>query len=262
MKKRVISAIVAALIVIPVCYFGGNYYRIGVGILAVLGFTEFLMAKDNIKEIPNMVKILSYLCLFMFIALQVLNKNTFSIDYRLLLFIILIYLIPIIFYQDDKKYNTDDAFYLIGGTLFLGLAFNILYYIRESGLETLGYLVTITICSDTFAYFTGRLFGKHKMISSISPNKTWEGAFGGTLVAVVLGTIFYYYFISKTSIPLIIAKTLLLTIVSQFGDLTFSAIKRHAKIKDFSNIMPGHGGILDRLDSLILIMIAYMLITL
>ena len=53
MKKRVISAIVAALIVIPVCYFGGNYYRIGVGILAVLGFTEFLMAKDNIKEIPN-----------------------------------------------------------------------------------------------------------------------------------------------------------------------------------------------------------------
>ena len=75
MKKRVISAIVAALIVIPVCYFGGNYYRIGVGILAVLGFTEFLMAKDNIKEIPNMVKILSYLYLFMFIALQVLNKN-------------------------------------------------------------------------------------------------------------------------------------------------------------------------------------------
>ena len=122
--------------------------------------------------------------------------------------------------------------------------------------------MTITICSDTFAYFTGRLFGKHKMIPSISPNKTWEGAFGGTLVAVVLGTIFYYYFISKMSIPLIIAKTLLLTIISQFGDLTFSAIKRHAKIKDFSNIMPGHGGILDRLDSLILIMIAYMLITL
>ena len=76
--------------------------------------------------------------------------------------LISIYLIPIILYHDDKIYNTDDAFYLIGGTLFLSMAFGILYYIRESGLATIIYLVTITIASDTFAYFTGMLIGKHK----------------------------------------------------------------------------------------------------
>ena len=263
MKTRIISAIVAALIVIPVVYFGGFYYRVGVGILAVIGYTEFLMAREKTRPLPNLVKILSYISLFMLFINNVLNKDMFGIDYRFLLMLILIYLIPIILYHDDKIYNTDDAFYLIGGTLFLSMAFGILYYIRESGLATIIYLVTITIASDTFAYFTGMLIGKHKMIPSISPKKTWEGAFGGTIMSVVLGTIYFMnFFNTNQSLIMVIFMTLFLSIISQFGDLVFSAIKRHAKIKDFSNIMPGHGGILDRLDSLILIMIAYMLIIL
>ena len=263
MKTRIISAIVAALIVIPVVYFGGFYYRVGVGLLAVIGYTEFLMAREKNHKIPDLVKVISYIALFMLFINNVLNKTNFGIDYRFLLMLILIFLIPIIFYHDENKYNTDDALYLIGGTLFLSMAFGILYHIRETGLNTLIYLLTITIASDTFAYFTGVLIGKHKMIPSLSPKKTWEGALGGTIMSVVLGTIYYLNFMATGANILVVAlMTLFLSVISQFGDLIFSAIKRHAKIKDFSNIMPGHGGILDRLDSLILIMIAYMLIIL
>ena len=261
MKTRIISAIIACLIVIPIVYFGGFAYRVGVGILAVIGYTEFLMAYENKKKLPDLVKIISYITLFNIFAINVLNKSMFNINYKEIIFIIMVFLIPIILYHDDKTYNTTDALYLIGGTIFLGMAFSILYTLRESGLATIIYLVIITISADTFAYFTGVLFGKHKMIPSISPNKTWEGAIGGTLFSVTLATIYYTtYLNTDKNIIIVILMTLLLCIISQFGDLVFSAMKRHSGIKDFSNIMPGHGGILDRLDSLILVMLAYMLI--
>lgn len=261
MKTRIISAVIACLIVIPIFYFGGFAYRLGVGILAVIGYTEFLMAKEHEKKLPNLVKIISYIGLFTLFAINVLNKNIFSINYKEIIFIMLIFLIPVILYHNDKTYNTTDALYLIGGTLFLSIAFSILYTLRESGMETLIYLISITISADTFAYFTGVLFGKHKMIPSISPNKTWEGAIGGTVFSVAIATIYYVTYLNPDqNVIVAILITLLLSIVSQFGDLIFSAMKRHSGIKDFSNIMPGHGGILDRLDSLILVMLAYMLI--
>jgi len=261
MKTRIISAIIACLIVIPIVYFGGFAYRVGVGILAVIGYTEFLMAYETKRKIPNIVKMIGYIALFTIFAINVLNKNIFNINYKEIIFIIIIFLIPIILYHDDKTYNTTDALYLIGGTIFLGIAFSILYTLRESGLETIIYLVTITISADTFAYFTGVLFGKHKMIPTISPNKTWEGAFGGTFFSVILASIYYLTYLNgDANIFAVITMTIFLSIISQFGDLIFSAMKRHVGIKDFSNIMPGHGGILDRLDSLILVMLAYMLI--
>ena len=261
MKTRIISAIVAALIVIPIFYYGGFAYRLGVGVLAVIGYTEFLMAKETKKRLPDLVKIIGYITLFSLFAINVLNKTTFDINYKTLIYVIMVFLIPVILYHDDKTYNTTDALYLIGGTLFLGLAFSILYTLRENGLTTLIYLIIITISSDTFAYFIGVLLGKHKMIPDISPNKTWEGAFGGIFFSVGFGTIYYMNYINTNqNIAIVILMTLFLSIISQFGDLIFSAMKRTAGIKDFSNIMPGHGGVLDRLDSLILIMLAYMLI--
>lgn len=260
MKTRIISAIIALAIVIPVFYFGGFAYRLGVGILTVIGYTEFLMARENIKKIPPLVKVIGYSSLFTLFAINVLNKATFAINYKEIIFVLLVFLVPIILYHDDKAYNTTDALYLIGGTIFLSLAFSILYTLRESGMGILIYLIAITISTDTFAYFTGVLFGKHKMIPTISPNKTWEGSIGGTIFGVVIASIIYLTYLNPdANIIVTILTTLFLTIISQFGDLVFSAMKRHSGIKDFSNLMPGHGGVLDRLDSLILVMLAYML---
>ena len=260
MKTRIISAIIAALIVIPLVYFGGFPYRIAVGIVAAIGYTEFLMAYEKKKKLPDLIKIISYIGLYTMFIINVLNKGVFDINYKTIIFMLLIFLIPIILYHDDKKYNTTDALYLIGGTLLLGLAFSILYTIRESGIETILYLVIITISADTFAYFTGVLFGKHKMIPSISPNKTWEGAIGGIIFSVTLASIYYVTYLNPDkNLISVILMTLLLTVISIFGDLIFSAMKRHVNIKDFGNIMPGHGGILDRIDSLILVLLTYML---
>ena len=120
------------------------------------------------------------------------------------------------------------------------------------------YLVLITVMTDTFAYLTGMLIGKHKLLEVISPKKTWEGLIGGTFFGVFIATIYYITVInSNISLLIVIPITLLLSIVGQLGDLFFSAIKRYFDKKDFSNLMPGHGGVLDRLDSLIFVLLAY-----
>ena len=119
------------------------------------------------------------------------------------------------------------------------------------------YLLLITIMSDTFAYFVGRKFGKHKMCPSVSPNKTWEGFVGGLIISTIVSTLFYHFLVDEESILLLILITILLSIIGALGDLVFSSIKRHFGIKDYGNIMPGHGGVLDRLDSILFVILAF-----
>ena len=149
--------------------------------------------------------------------------------------------------------------YLIGGVFFLGVSFSLFTLLRSEGLNILLYLLIIAIFTDTFALFTGLLIGKNKLLSDISPKKTVEGMVGGTVLGVFIASTFYNTFVDST-LPLyiVIFMTTFLSIIGQFGDLVFSAIKRYFGKKDFSNIMPGHGGILDRLDSIIFISLGFM----
>ena len=125
------------------------------------------------------------------------------------------------------------------------------------------FYVALGAClNDAFAYFVGVFFGKHKMNERISPKKTWEGFFGGVILTSIFISGFALIF-AFTGHPLlpgvldvehmyhIFILSLIIPLVSTLGDLVFSSIKRHYQIKDFSNILPGHGGILDRLDSLL-----------
>ena len=112
--------------------------------------------------------------------------------------------------------------------------------------------------TDSYAYFGGRLIGKTKLIPDISPNKTWEGTIVGSLVGTFVCTVYYLTVIdSRASVFVIAGIVLLLSIVGQLGDLFFSAIKRRYGVKDYGNIMPGHGGVLDRLDSIIFAVLAF-----
>ena len=168
------------------------------------------------------------------------------------------YLIPTILYHDRKIYSVNDAFYMLGGLIFIAASFSLLISIREKSLLLLIYLFLISIMTDTYAYITGMLIGKHKMISEISPKKTWEGMIGGTVVGVFIATLFYHNFIDNSlQLYILIMITLFLSILGQFGDLTFSAIKRYFNKKDFPNIMPGHGGVLDRFDSILFIVLGF-----
>ena len=112
-----------------------------------------------------------------------------------------------------------------------------------------------------FALITGKLVGKHKLVPKISPNKTIEGLLGGVIMGTFIASSFYHVFINPTiSLVMVILITTALSIVGQIGDLVFSMIKRYYNKKDFSNLIPGHGGILDRFDSIIFIALAFILV--
>ena len=114
------------------------------------------------------------------------------------------------------------------------------------------FIFIIAFATDTYAYIGGMLIGKHKF-TSISPKKTVEGSVFGIIMGTFIGSVYYYTFIGGISTSIIILMCLLLTILSEVGDLVFSSIKRYFNVKDYSNIIPGHGGILDRFDSVIFV---------
>ncbi len=259
MKIRIISATIALLVIIPILISGGILFDITAFILAILGLKEFLDIKKSKKEIPVFIEFISYIALGLIIFFNSSNNYLLSVDYRLIAGVFLTFLIPTVLYHDRKLYSVNDAFYLIGGVFFLGVSFSLFTLLRSEGLNILLYLLIIAIFTDTFALFTGLLIGKNKLLSDISPKKTVEGMVGGTVLGVFIASTFYNTFVDST-LPLyiVIFMTTFLSIIGQFGDLVFSAIKRYFGKKDFSNIMPGHGGILDRLDSIIFISLGFM----
>lgn len=113
-------------------------------------------------------------------------------------------------------------------------------------------IVFATYGSDTGAYFIGRAFGKHKMNPRVSPKKSWEGFFGGIVSGFIISMIISTLYWSSLDMTVNILLCLLCPVFAELGDLCFSAVKRHYKIKDFSNLLPGHGGVLDRVDSLLI----------
>ena len=260
MKSRVTSAIIMLLIVIPLIIIGGIPYSLAVGLIGCAAFKELIdLRKDKKNEYPNIMKYIGLIAMLLLIYSNFEQYGLlFGVSYKLLCGIILIVCIPTIIYKE--KYTVSDAFHLLSDILFLGIGFNLFILVYNYSIKYFVMLILITILTDTFALFGGKLIGKHKF-TSISPNKTIEGCIIGSLVSTFVCTMYYIKLIGTiTNIPSIIVTILFLSIIGQCGDLFFSAIKRECNKKDFSNLIPGHGGILDRLDSIIFVMFAFSLI--
>jgi len=261
MKLRIISAIIMLLIFIPLLIAGGIPFSILMLCISLIGLYEIFKVKRKQKALPVLIELFGYI-LVGFLTLNNYNSTNlvFEIDYRLVAFMIFIFIMPIIFINDDKKYSVEDALFMIGATLFIGISMNLLILIRNFNLLYIVYIFLITAITDTFALLTGKFVGKHKFAPKISPKKTWEGFFGGALWGTICGSVFYNTVIdSGVNIFVVVFVTLVLSIIGQLGDLVFSAIKRHYGEKDFSNLIPGHGGILDRLDSAIFVVLGFLL---
>ncbi|MFI3307758.1 MAG: CDP-archaeol synthase [Mycoplasmatota bacterium] len=260
MKTRIISAIVAIAITLPALILGGIYFHLLLFIIAILSLKELLDIKKTKKPLPYFVEFISYMILtLMIFGMSDFDIQNFSIDTRLLAALFLSLLTPTILYKDKEKYSINDAFYLSSVILFVGITNNLALILRNESLNYLLYLLLITMTTDTYALITGMLVGKKKLIAEISPKKTYEGLVGGTFMGVFVSVVFYMTVIDPNiNVILITIISLFLSILGQFGDLVFSVIKRYFGKKDFSNIMPGHGGVLDRLDSFLFVILGFM----
>ena len=262
MKTRVLSAIVMILIAFPLLIIGGEAFSVFMSLLAVLGLYELIHIRESVRKFPFLIKVFAYL-LVIFLAMNNFDSIEFvcNLDYRVMSFVIFAFLASMIFIKDREKYNSSDALFLIGSVLFVGLSFNLMTITRNYDIKYVIYLLLITTMTDSFALFTGMFIGKNKLAPTISPKKTIEGFVGGALMGTFIATSFYVTVINQNcSLVLVIFITLFLSCIGQLGDLVFSSIKREYGMKDFSNLIPGHGGILDRFDSLIFAFLAFILV--
>ena len=259
MKKRVISAIIAFIIFVPIFLIGGITFNIAIYVLTLVGMREFMKVREKNHKYPNFIRLIAYLMItFLYFKCTLNSDLIFNFNYKIVAGICLTLLTSVVLYHDEKVYNIEDAFYLVGGVFFLGFSMSLFNMYRNIGLEMIIFLFLITIITDSYAYFVGSLIGKNKLLESISPNKTWEGTIGGSLIATFVCTVYYLTVINPQAQIFVVSLIILfLSLIGQFGDLFFSAIKRKYKVKDFSNIMPGHGGVLDRLDSIIFVMLTF-----
>ncbi len=152
------------------------------------------------------------------------------------------------FFLINKEINIEDMGATLLGVLYIPYLLSHIYYL--DGTKYIWLIFIIAFGTDTFAYIVGNLFGKNKLSPNISPNKTIEGSLGGILGSLVL-TIIYSLIMGLSPLWKLVVLSIIVSVFSQMGDLVASKIKRKANIKDYGFIMPGHGGVLDRFDSII-----------
>lgn len=254
MKARTVGAVILLTVLILSLLIGYEVFAIVMLIGAILGYRELINIKYKDKEKNiEIVRFIGYISLI----LIVFNSIFYEIEEKLLLIIPILGLtIPIVFYNDNKKYNINDALFILGVVYFIGFAFENLIYMDKLDIHKCIFIFIIAFATDTYAYIGGMLVGKHKL-TSISPKKSIEGSVIGTIMGVLIGSVYYYAFIGGIGIVSIVLMCLCLSILSEIGDLVFSSIKRYFNKKDYSNLIPGHGGILDRFDSVIFVSLGF-----
>lgn len=253
--KRISSALLGFPLVLLVLVLGNQYIvDIALSIIAMISIHEYFEA---VSKKSNPIRWIGYLA-----CLSIAVIHLIPIEY---ISIIAILAIPMLFLLlflkviiSKMKTNFNDVVYTFFGIIYIVFFIMMLTQIRdmENGKVLIWYAIFAAWATDIFAYFVGKYFGKHKL-SSISPKKTVEGAIGGIIGAVVVMLIYTYgvnYGLgldySYINIAII---ALILSIISQIGDFIASIIKRYVEIKDYSELIPGHGGMLDRIDSLLFI---------
>lgn len=253
MKQRILTGLVLAAAALGLFYVGGLLLKCVIAVVCLLAIKEIL----DVCRTPNFPKSVIVYCYLGGLLMY------FSFTHELLLpsvaylsFMLGIYVLVIL----NKNFEIEQAFLLIAMmTLCVTGIRGIATIALEHGFVNILYLTFATFGCDTGAYFAGVFFGRHPLIPRISPKKTVEGSIGGIAFGMLLAGFFGTWIDIGLPLFQVWLLALTLTITSQFGDLTFSALKRHYHLKDFSTLLPGHGGILDRIDSLIFNVVVYVL---
>jgi phosphatidate cytidylyltransferase len=238
--KRVTTGIIGILLLILIVNKGGIYLSTSIFILSLIGLNEFYKAIRNTGLNP--ITYIGVLGTFGFYLSTLIPEITINLVLTLITFLLLTHIFI-------NKIRLEDITITLIGIMYIPFMLFHIFYLDNTTSIWLVFIMSFG--TDTFAYIFGNLLGKRKLCPNISPNKTVEGSIGGILGSVVLTLVFAYYMDLNSYLNLSILA-IIASITSQIGDLIASKIKRVAHIKDFGKIFPGHGGVLDRFDSIIL----------
>ena len=253
LQKRTLFAVLALAIFLPVLFLGGLLLQIGIGLLAMLAVHELL----QMKGLKTMT-IEGALTLFATFALTIPLENYLTflpVDGNVVAYSVLITIMlgTTVF---SKSYTIEDAAFPIAVSFYVGFGFNALLDARVAGFDKVLLALFIVWATDSAAYLIGMNFGKHKLAPRVSPNKSIEGFIGGVLGAVLI-TVIFMLVDSTVALPYGIYRMSLFavffSVAGQFCDLFESAMKRHFGVKDSGKFIPGHGGVLDRFDSMLVV---------
>jgi len=258
LQLRIISALVLAPIAIGATYLGGAYFALFLAIATAAMSFEWCRA-SFLNNKPSYITLITiWLLLALYFGFEGYSQNALAA--------VLICAVGVIaltwFRREEREWK--GAFL---GPIYIGVPVLCLLSIRgdaEIGFSLTIFLFFIVWATDIGAYFAGRSIGGPKIAPSISPNKTWAGLIGGMMAAAFVAVLLNVYLLQLDVVPWLVAGTgAVLAVVAQIGDFAESAWKRHFGIKDASNLIPGHGGVLDRLDGVLFVAPAlYMIKTL
>lgn len=246
MKQRLVSAMIMLPLLI-LLVLGGLPLYIGGLVLMGVALHEFYNAFVKIQKRPI------YEIGYAFVV-AIFLANLFAWSTSVYAFIMFVLFLVAIIYVLKQKRDVVDLSLTFSGILYICLCFNYIILISErldKGHIYVWLVFIIAFMTDTFAYFVGRRFGRHKLMPKTSPKKTIEGSLGGIAGSIIACIIFGLIF--KLPIGVMVIISLFGSIIAQMGDLIASAIKRYVDIKDYGKIIPGHGGVLDRFDSVLLV---------
>lgn len=258
LAKRTITGAIYVLSVVLAIYLDKKVTSIYFFVVSMIGLWEFYQvskAKGDIK--PNkyvgfLLGILTY-CMFASLVFDGILLKIGMLGCILIFFYLLVYELLI-----EPNHPFTNIAYTVLGVVYVVVPFGfvnlIVHYYNVSYAPILMSLFIFVWCNDTFAYLVGRKLGKHKLFERISPKKTWEGSLGG-LVFTIISAVVVSLFFKELSVLEFVLIAVAVAVVGTFGDLIESMFKRQMGVKDSGNILPGHGGILDRFDSMITVLL-------
>lgn len=267
MLKRIITSIISICILLPILFLSDTVVLpIAVAIMTTIALYEMNRCLGNEKNLYLSIPAYLFAIASPF-ALRFLNESNLYVFIAFVscaAYMLYLFFVSVLFKGHIKFAQVGEIFTT---SVYIIAAFNSIIYIRD--IENSGKFLYILIfigawITDIFAYFTGMWFGKHKLIPEVSPKKTVEGSIGGvlfcTLAFIAYAYIIKVFFDVESNIIFLAISAVIISIISQMGDLIMSLIKREYGIKDYGKLFPGHGGVLDRFDSILAVSLAFAVI--